>query len=70
MEVTYTLAVPATVGNVGQDGADIVRPGRPLELDRPTSRHCSGDVGVDCVLVADDIGISALGFSIYIVSTK
>jgi hypothetical protein len=59
---TYTLAVAATVGDVGQDRADGVRPGRPLKLDSPAGSNCSGDVGVDSILVADDIGISACGY--------
>ena len=62
-KTTYTLAVPATVGDVGKHRADSVRPGRPLKLDGPASSYCSGDICVDCILVADYIGISARGIS-------
>ena len=65
-EATYTLAVSATVGDVGQDRPDAVRPGRPLKLDGPTGSYGGGDVGVDCILVTDDIGFSACGISLRI----
>jgi hypothetical protein len=69
-EETYTLAVAATVGDVGQDRTDGVRPGCPLKLDSLASSDCRGDVGVDRILVADDIRISACGISIHIASRK
>jgi hypothetical protein len=47
-----------------------VRPGRPPKLDGPAGSNGSGDVGVDSILMADDIGISACGISLRIALTK
>ena len=69
-EATHILAVPTTVSNVGQDRADVMRPGRPLKFNGPPGSYCSRDIGVDCILVADDIGISACDVSLYIASTE
>jgi len=47
-----------------------VRPGRPLKLDGSAGSNCIGDVGVDSILMADDIGISTCGISLRIPPTK
>lgn len=52
------FAVSPTVGNVGQDGADVVRPLSPLKLDGSAGSDCRRDVRVDCILVAGNVGVS------------
>jgi hypothetical protein len=56
----YILAVPSTVGDVGQDRTDVMRPSRPLKLDSAAGSYASRDIGIYCIFVADDVWISVL----------
>lgn len=57
-QMTYTLTIPTTIGDISHHRANIMRPDCPLELHGSARGQGCGDIRIDSILVADDIGIS------------